>query len=112
MEKLKKEEAFARAQAAFGPWREWGRRQHVAYGLIRGVPYVAMERCSNDNPPTYGIALAHLGAWPELKPVKDKPLIVPEAQRQEVKALVVWVHKKPRGKRMRPSRGAPPTAAE
>jgi hypothetical protein len=107
MEKLKKTEAFARATAAFGEWRSWGRAQHLAYGLIRGVPYEAMEKCANDNPHSVRIvwALYQLGAWPEVK--VDRSYLMPEACRKEVEALVVWVRKTPRGPRIRPSRGLP-----
>ncbi len=114
MEKIKKFEAFQRAQAAFGPWRTWHRSQHVAYGLVRGVPYVSMERCSNDAPPWYSIsrALAQLGAWPEVKPPTGSEFFSPpDAVRREVEALVVWVRKTPRGPRVRISKGAPPPAA-
>jgi hypothetical protein len=119
MEKLKKFEAFNRAQAAFGPWSTWRRSQHVAYGLIRGVPYVSMERCSNDAPPwgTIAFALAKLGAWPEVVvPANAQPWQVgiglSQAHRDEVARLVVWVRKEPRGPRLRVSKGAPtPPAA-
>lgn len=117
MEKLKKFEAFSRAQALFGPWRTWHRSQHVAYGLVRGVPYSAMEKCCNDAPPwgSIAFALARLGAWPEVVvPAGAKPWQVPvgltQAHRDEVAALVQWVHKTPRGPRIRVSHGAPPAA--
>jgi hypothetical protein len=99
MEQLKKHEAFKRAVAAFGEWRAWGRAQHLAYGLIRGVPYVTMERCSNDNP-HYGVATAlrKLGAWPDG--------VFTQEQVREVEALIVWVRKVPRGPRVRVSNRA------
>ncbi len=112
MEKLKKVEAHSRAQAAFGSCAQLTRSQHVAYGLARGIPYAVMERCSNDAPPWHSItrALAQLGVWPEVTVPKDQPFWAfrpPKACSDEVEALVVWVRKTPRGKRPRPSRGAP-----
>jgi len=133
MEKLKKSEAFQRALSVFGDWRTWGRSQHVAYGLIRGVPYVAMEKYANDRPEHTSIAsaLARLGAWPEPweaednrawwarifgpKPAETPPQI-PDPRKlafkqahdnvREVEALVVWVQKPVRVKRERPVRSA------
>lgn len=97
MVKLKKYEAFKRAVVAFGHPSEqrWGRAQYLAYGLIRGVPYAVMERCSNDNP-HYGVATAlrKLGAWPDGVSLE---------QSREVEALIVWVRKVPRGPKMRAS---------
>lgn len=108
MEKLKKTEAFKRALAAFGSWKTWGRAEHLAYGLIRGVPYAAMERCSNDNPHAVNIAWAlnKLGAWPAYTKV-ERPWEVPADCRQEAERLVVWVRKTPRGPRVRPTKGIP-----
>jgi hypothetical protein len=127
MEKLKKQEAFSRAVEAFGDWRTWGRAQHVAYGLIRGVPYVAMEKYANDKPSHYDIArcLIKLGAWPEPKEAEaprswwqrlfgKKPDVkVTEVgyewvrrHQDEVEGLVTWVQKPPRGRRERPVRPA------
>jgi hypothetical protein len=116
MEKLKKVEAFARAKAAFGPCRTWSRAHYIAYGLIRGVPYPVMERCSNDIPPTYwvALALACLGAWPPVRASVSKDAVRRQTALDhcpEVNSLVVWVRKTPRGPRIRPSTGAAPVAA-
>lgn len=46
---IKKFEAFQRAIKAFGPWNTWGRLEHLAYGIVRGVAYARMERTSNDD---------------------------------------------------------------
>jgi hypothetical protein len=51
MEKLKKQEAFKRATEAFGEWKTWGRAQHLAYGLIRGVPYPVDGALRERQPP-------------------------------------------------------------
>lgn len=134
MEILKKYEAFARAVEAFGDWRTWGRNEHIAYGLIRGVPYVSMEKYANDTPFHYGIttSLIKLGAWPEPKvdetarswwkrlfgkKVADKKALQPtyeqvRAHEVEVMSLVSWVRKPVRGPRMRPVREPAAVAGE
>lgn len=126
MEKIKKSEAFKRAVAAFGEWRTWTRSQHIAYGLIRGVPYSAMERYANDNVDHFRItsALIALGAWPEPaseetprswweriwgKKIAEKQSLRPtyeqvKAHIGEVHTLVVWARKPVREKRVRPQR--------
>lgn len=62
-EKMKKSAAFAAMVEVAGPWSQWDRAAHITYGLIRGVKYHQIERCSNDAPPTYQVAqyLAKLG---------------------------------------------------
>ena len=115
MERLKKREAFERAVKAFGPWRSWGRAQHVAYGIARGTSYARMEKCSNDIPPWYAIALslALLGVWPEVKVETNKPRwawMVPAETAREVEAVIPWTKKVPRGPRPRPVRATPPAA--
>lgn len=114
MEKVKKKEAFKRAIAAFGEWRSWGRAEHLAYGLIRGVPYAVMEKCANDDSHAFlgmwghcssiRAALHKLGAWPEYAAAQY--ISLPKECLDEVKVLVVWTKKVPRGKRMRPSNRA------
>ena len=103
MLKMKQYEAFAKMTKMFGPWNTWGRAEHIAYGLVRGVPYARMERCSNDNPLATLVEdrLWALGAFPEhSKPAEDgKYRSVPREIYDEVKALVVWVKKEPRVKR-------------
>jgi len=102
MEKLKRKEAFDRAVAAFGPWKSWTRSNHLAYGLIRGVEYARMERCSNDAPPIYDAArsAARLGAWPDFEPKPNSWGIfsVPDAYYAEICSAVRWVRKTPRRK--------------
>lgn len=129
MEKLKKQEAFSRAVETFGPWNTWGRADHIAYGLIRGVSYVVMERYANDNPSHYSITsrLVRLGAWPKPQPEEtprswwkrlfgkkdESPPSRPRVSHEdiqdhvpEVEALVVWVRKPVRGPRIRSSKRA------
>lgn len=110
MEKLKKYVAFERATKSFGAWSSWTREQNVAYGLVRGVPYVAMERCANDVLSTWDVVkgLIQLGAWSEVSSDSDIWKIDPKARDvlvKEVASLCVWVRKTPRGPRIRPSRG-------
>lgn len=114
MEILKKYEAFARAVEAFGDWRTWGRNEHIAYGLIRGVPHPSMEKYSNDAPQHYGIsaALFKLGAWPQPEGAPRPSYDILTAYSQEVAALVVWVRKPVRGPRVRPVREAAAVAGE
>lgn len=119
MEKLKKSEAFIRATQVFGAWGTWSRWEHLAYGLIRGVPYTAMEKCSNDALDHWNIhkALLRLGAWPVVYQFeKDKPEPKMDWSTQtslinEIKPLVIWVRKTIRGPRIRPSRGAEVSSA-
>ncbi len=103
MLKMKRYEAFAKMTKLAGPWNTWGRAEHIAYGLVRGVPYVKMERCSNDNPLAVAVEdrLWSLGAFPDHpKPTADgKYHSIPREVYEEVKALVVWVKKEPRVKR-------------
>lgn len=100
---LKRFEAFERAVKAFGPWNTWGRANHLAYGLVRGVPYAAMERTANDNP---------FALWPSIQTCLEKLEALPSStnnyeqeklNRAEVHALVVWVPKPPRERRARPA---------
>ncbi len=103
MLKMKKYEAFAKMTKLFGAWNTWGRAEHIAYGLVRGVPYAKMERCSNDNPLSVSIesCLWAIGAFPEHpKPADDGRFrSAPREIYEEVKALVVWVKKEPRVKK-------------
>ena len=117
MVKLNKKIAFERMIANFGPWSGWGRAQHLAYGLVRGVEYSHMEKYANDRPPMSTIVrtLWKLGAWQESshKPRRNivrwllelwKPStprerpgendkLPPRACYDEVEKLVVWVRK-------------------
>lgn len=104
MEKIKKYEAFTRAVAAFGEWRTWNRWHHIAYGLIRGVPYVAMERYCNDTPDHWSTmrALLKLGAWPECPAGNGtEAWNAHKVYHEEVSKSVVWVRKPVRVKRVR-----------
>jgi hypothetical protein len=115
MQTMKKKEAFARALKVFGPWNTWRRDQHLAYGLIRGIPYSRMEKCANDNPLATMVEykLWALGAWPENpKPTDGKFHCLPNEYRKEVCALIEWVHKPVRGPRIRPSNRLPVEAAQ
>lgn len=103
MLKMKRYEAFAKMTKMAGPWNTWGRAEHLAYGLVRDVPYARMERCANDNPLAVAVEkrLWELGAFPEHpKSSEDgKYHCVPREIYDEVKTLVVWVKKTPRVKR-------------
>lgn len=106
MLKLKKQVAFELMVKSFGPWNTWGRAQHLAYGLIRGVEYSRMERYSNDNPHavTVDYALWRLGAWEEHPFVNDgKFRSIPRECYDEVQKLIVWVKKPVRAIEDRPS---------
>lgn len=99
---MKKKAAFEAAIKTFGPWSSWGRAEHIAYGLIRGVEYSRMERSCNDNP--HALALGHrlrdLGAWPEhVVPADGKFRSLTRECYDEVARLVVWVKKEPRVRR-------------
>lgn len=96
---LKKKVAFELMVKFFGPWNTWDRAAHLAYGLIRGIEYSRMERCSNDNPHAVGVvrALWQLGAWEEHPYTENK--CPPWACYDEVAKLVVWVKKEPRVKK-------------
>jgi len=103
MLKMKKYEAFAKMTKLFGPWNTWGRAEHLAYGLVRGVPYERMERCCNDNPLCMGVeaCLWALGAFSEHpKSVENGEFrCVPHEIYDAVNALVVWIKKTPRVKK-------------
>lgn len=102
MQIMKKYQARAAALAAFGPFNTWGRAEHLAYGLVRGVAYSRMEKCSNDNPHAFplGHKLRELGAWPEHVVANDgKFHSLSKECYDEVQALVVWVRKEPRVRR-------------
>ncbi len=90
---LKRNKAFEQMIANFGPWNTWGRAQHIAYGLMRGVEYSRMEKYSNDNPHAWPIVrtLWQLGAWEEHPYAEGK--FPPRACYDEVEKLVVWVPK-------------------
>ncbi len=104
MLKMKKYEAFAKMTKLFGPWNTWSRAEHIAYGLARGVPYASMEASANDNPLAVCIEsrLWSLGVFPEYpKPIEDgKYHAIPREIYSEINALVVWVKKKPRVKKI------------
>ncbi len=100
MIKLNRYEAFERMKAIVGPWSTWQRHHHLAYGLIRGVPYVKMERYCHDNilwiRHQVSRVLWQLGAWP------DDPFRIPEEgshkifypkneNSKEVDKEMVWV---------------------
>lgn len=96
MLKLKKKVAFELMVKFFGPWNTWGRAQHIAYGLVRGVEYSRMEKYSNDNPHAVDVVsvLWKLGAWEEHKFVDDgKFRLAPRECYEEVQKLIVWVKK-------------------
>ena len=103
MKTMKKIAAFKLMIEKFGPWNTWSRAEHLAYGLIRGVEHARMERCSNDNPPTYQVA-RHL--WEadafeghEAPPKDGKFRSVPSEIYTAVNEMIVWVKKEPRVKR-------------
>jgi hypothetical protein len=102
MLKLSKKVAFGLMIKHFGPWKTWDRAAHIAYGLIRGVPYSRMERCSNDNPRAtmFDYALWKLGAWPDYPyiQVPGRFSSINREHQQEALSLVVWVKKQPRVK--------------
>jgi len=62
--RLTRRAAFALATAK-KPWKQWNRADHIAYALIRGVPFSKIERVSNDKPPYLAVTelLAEWGAW-------------------------------------------------
>lgn len=103
MKTMKKFAAFKKMTELFGAWNTWSRADHLAYGLIRGVEHSRMERCSNDNPPTYEVArkLWDLGAFEEHPaPPKDgKYRSVPSEITSAVRDLITWVKKEPRVKK-------------
>lgn len=102
MKTMKKIAAFKKMTELFGPWKTWGRAEHLAYGLVRGVEHSRMEKCSNDNPPTYEVArhLWKLGAFEahEPPPNDGKYRSVPHEIHSEVGRLITWVKKEPRVK--------------
>lgn len=104
MEILKRSEAFKRAVSAFGPWNTWSRANHLAYGLIRGVPYSSMERCTNDDPHVWAFwfakCLRMLGAWP-LADEAERQKYPTKEEIEEVKSLITWVRKPIRVKKSR-----------
>lgn len=91
---LKRRKAFELMIANFGPWNTWGRGEHLAYGLLRGVEYSRMEKYSNDDPHSTDVVrvLWKLGAWEEHPYVQGK--LIPVACYDEVSRLIVW-NKKP-----------------
>lgn len=104
MKTMKKTAAFKKMTETFGPWKTWSRADHLAYGLIRGVEHSRMERCSNDNPPTYEVAcrLWELGAFEAHQPPAKEPgrfRSPPREVHDEVRTLIVWVKKEPRVKK-------------
>ena len=102
MIKMNRSEAFSRLTALYGKWNTWDRSIHLAYGLLRGVPYAKMEASANDNPHAtlFEYVMWRVGAWP------DHPHIATDGYRraidrtlkQEAESLVVWVKKTPRVK--------------
>lgn len=103
MKTMKKIAAFKKMTEMFGPWKTWGRAEHLAYGLIRGVEHSRMERCSNDNPPTYEVAckLWDLDAFEEhpVPPKDGKFRSPPRELVNHVSSLITWVKKEPRVKK-------------
>ena len=104
MLKLKKKQAYELMVNYFGPWYSWGRAQHLAYGLARGIHYVKMEKCSNDNPfaVPFEFYLWKLGCFPEHPYIEGKKWYqVPDAVLQEIREHVKWIKKEPRVKKIR-----------
>lgn len=103
MKTMKKFAAFKKMTELFGPWKTWGRAEHLAYGFVRGVEHSRMEKCSNDNPPSYSVALRlwELGAFEEHPaPPKDgKYRSVPREIHDEIAKLITWIKKEPRVKK-------------
>ncbi len=99
MLKMKKYEAFAKMTKLCGPWNMWGRAEHIAYGLVRGVPYERMESSANDNPHAvmYIDVLWKVGAWSEHPaPEGNGFRSPPNVCYQEAITLVKWIKKTPR----------------
>jgi hypothetical protein len=105
MKKIKKIVAFKKMTEMFGPWKTWSRAVHLTYGLIRGIAYSRMEKCSNDNPPIYWVAykLWELGAFEAHPPPAKEPdkfRSLPREVYKHVKTLIVWLKKEPRIKKI------------
>ncbi len=102
MKTLKRKEAYEFMVKNYGPWVSWGRFQHLAYGLMRGVPYAKMERCANDNPLSdcdLWFAVWKAGCFDDLPYVEGtKSWNVPWEARKRVVERVVWIKKTPRVK--------------
>ena len=98
MLKMRKYEAFEKMTKLCGPWNTWGRAEHIAYGLIRGIPYEKMERTANDNPHAveFSGVLWKIGAWPENPCDGRGSWLLPRELRDECNKLVIWVKKVPR----------------
>jgi len=100
---IKKYEAFQRAIKAFGPWATWGRLDHLAYGLVRGVAYARMERTSNDNFCYLSLAerIQQLDGFPEKwgKEYNKANHDLRQAAVKELQALCPRVQKVPRNER-------------
>lgn len=93
MLKLKKIDAFKLACDKFGPWESWGRSEHLAYGIMRGIPYSSMEKYANDNPHACnGVAmnLWKLEIFKEEYPLENMKW---EFCRKVEKEIAVWVRK-------------------
>lgn len=94
---IKKFEAFQRAIKAFGPWATWGRLEHLAYGLVRGVAYARMEATSNDAFCYHSLAdrIQQLDGFAE-KWGTEYATMKHDAAITELKALCPRVQKRPR----------------
>ncbi len=105
MKTMKKTAAFKLMTEMFGQWNTWGRAEHLAYGLLRGVEHSRMEKCSNDNPPVYDVAckLWELDAFEDHSAPKKEPgrfRSPPREVYNHVKTLIVWTKKVPRVKKV------------
>lgn len=93
---LKKKEAFKLMIELFGPWKTWERHHHVAYGLIRQVPYRKMEKYSETKLTPYYVAwcLMLLGAFPDYLDKKWKEVKIwntPRELSKQVEPLIPWL---------------------
>lgn len=93
---MKKRLARESVERCCGPWKGWGRAQHLAYGLLRGVAYERMERCANDNPLAVPLVRVLLDAGAFGDVVVSLHAWIPREIQDEVERLVVWVRKPPR----------------
>lgn len=109
MNTLKKRDAYRFMVENYGPWKTWGRFQHLAYGLMRGVAYERMERYANDNPLSdceLWYALWKAGCFEEFPYVAGtRSWNTPHETYMYVRSIVTWV-KKPVRARVEPSSNA------
>lgn len=103
---IKKFEAFQRAIKAFGPWNTWGRLEHLAYGLVRGVTYARMEATSNDAFCYHGLAdrIQQMDGFAEKwgKEFTAANTLCKQAAVKELQALCPRVQKRPRSEPRQP----------